>query len=52
MVAKHDAKFGENLKAEIDAYLKVKPGAKWDAIVVAQMDAILDANFDANMAWK
>ena len=34
---------------KIDTYLEVKPGAKWDAKVVAQMDAILDVNFDVNM---
>ena len=37
------------MKAKIDTYLEVKRGAKWDAKVVAQMDAILDVNLDANM---
>ena len=29
-----------NLEAKIGTYLDVKHGAKWDANVVAQMDAI------------
>ena len=48
MVAKHDAKqeekIGANLEVNIDTYLEVKRGAKWNAKVVAQMDAILDTN--------
>ena len=34
---------------KIDAYLEVKRGTKWDAKVVAQRGAILDANLDAKM---
>ena len=62
MVAEHDAKkeakiganleekIGTYLEAKIGTYLEVKRGAKWDAnLVVAQMDAILDVNLDANM---
>jgi len=37
------------LEEKIGTYLEVKRGAKWDAKVVAQMDAILDANLDAKM---
>ena len=33
----------------MDVILEVKRGAKCDAKVVAQMDAILDVNLDANM---
>ena len=36
--------FGANLEAKIGTYLEVNHGAKWDAKVVAKMDAILDAN--------
>ena len=46
MVEKNDAK----KEAKIGAYLELKHGAKWDAKVVTQMDALLDANLDANMA--
>ena len=52
LVAKHDvkkeAKIGEILEAKIGTYLEVISGAKWDAKVVAHMDA----NFNANMARK
>ena len=44
-----EAKIGANLEPQIGTYLEVKRGAKWDDKVVAQMDAILDANLDANM---
>ena len=37
-------KTGANLDAKIGTYLEVKHCAKWDAKVVAEMDAILDAN--------
>ena len=54
VVPKHDAKqeekIGANLEVNIDTYLQVKRGAKWDAKVVAQMDAIWDVNLDANMS--
>ena len=42
---KNWCKFG----SESGTYLEVKHGAKWDAKVVEKMDAILDANLDANM---
>ena len=45
MVAKHNAK----KEAKIGANLEVKHGAEWDDKVVEKMDAILDANLDANM---
>ena len=45
MVEKHDAKneakVGANLEEEIDTYLEVKHGEKWDAKVVGKMDAII-----------
>ena len=37
------------MEAKIGTYLKVKRDAKWDAKVVAKMDAILNVNLDANM---
>ena len=43
-------KNGANLEAKIGVYLEVKHGAKSYAKVVTHMDAILDANLDANMA--
>ena len=37
------------MEAKIDTYLEIKHGAKWDAKVVAKIDAILDVDLDANM---
>ena len=38
--AKNEAKIGANLEAKIGTYLEVNRGAKWDAKLLGQMDAI------------
>ena len=40
------------MEEKIGTYLEVKHGAKWDAKVVAQMDAISNVNLAENMVWR